>query len=80
MKSNPPVTSHDSKIGVQSIVDYPDVIEKVGTGSIAENNVDITLRQSIKVEKSSKPCRVYSTMQIMYSKEQKIDPFIKTKY
>ena len=44
MNSNPPVNSHNSRLGCQSSVDYLDVIEKVETGSIAENIKNITIR------------------------------------
>jgi hypothetical protein len=44
VKSNPLVNSHNSRLGCQSIVDYLDVIEKVETGSIAENIENITIR------------------------------------
>jgi len=37
VKSNPLVNSHNSRLGCPSIVDHLDVIEKVETGSIAEN-------------------------------------------
>ena len=44
VKSNPLVNSHNSRLGCQSIVDYLDVIEKMETGSIAENIKNITIR------------------------------------